>query len=72
MHKGLKVLSLISGLATIGSLVLDFVSGWADDKKMEEIVDQKVNEAFDQRMQTLEESKMHGSTEIGFANNEES
>ena len=72
MHKGLKMLSLISGLATIGSLILDFVSGWADDKKLDELVDQKVNEAFEQRTATLEESNMYGSTEIGFANTEES
>lgn len=71
MHKGLRMLSLISGLATIGSLILDFVSGWAEDKKMDELVDQKVNKAFEQRMQASE-SNMYGSAKIGFANTEES
>ena len=66
MKKGLKMLSIISSLATIGSLILDLIGGWADDKKIEETIEQKVQEAMENR-QALPEP--YTSTEIGFANN---
>ena len=43
MKNFIKVISLV---ATIGGIAANLVSDWADEKKMDEKIDQKVSEAL--------------------------
>lgn len=44
-----KTLKIIGMLATVLGLGLNLANNWIDDKKMEESVDKKVNEALAKR-----------------------
>ena len=44
-----KTLKIIGMLATVQGLGLNLAKNWIDDKKMEESVDKKVNEALAKR-----------------------
>ena len=42
---GPKAFTLISGVATVVGLILQLVGDWADDKRLDQTIDEKVHEA---------------------------
>lgn len=44
--KMLRIIGFISGIAGIG---LNYLSGWLNDQKMEQLAEEKVNAAFEKK-----------------------
>lgn len=60
---GTKVFTLISGIASVTGLILQLVGDWADDKRLDQTIDEKVHQAVIEQQKLVPET----NNPIGFA-----